>query len=95
MSRRKASTRRTKHKTRKSVREKGKISFTKFFAEYKIGDKVALKVDSSYQKGRYHPRFHGKICEVTGKKGRCYILEINDQGKKKSLIVHPVHLLRR
>lgn len=87
--------RKTRFKMKKSVRERGKISFTRFFAEYKAGDKVALKPEPSYHKGCYFKRFFGKTAEITGKRGRCYIVSVNDQGKMKRLIVHPVHMIRK
>ncbi|MDP2750528.1 MAG: 50S ribosomal protein L21e [Nanoarchaeota archaeon] len=85
--------RKTKHKMRKPVRQKGKISLTRFFAEYDNGDRVVLKAEPAYQKGNYHGRFHGKSGIISGMKGRCYIVTINDQGKDKKVIVHPVHLI--
>lgn len=87
--------RKTRKKMKKAVRERGKINITKFLAVYKEGDKVVLKADSSYHKGIYHPRFHGKIATVVGKSGRCYLVRMNDMGKRKVLIVHPAHLVRR
>ncbi len=87
--------RKTRHLLKKAIRQKGKISITNFFAEYNPGDKVALKAEPAYQKGFYHKRFHGKVATILSKKGKCYFVSINDQGKDKKLIVHPVHLSRR
>ena len=42
----------------------------------------------------YFRRFHGKAGKVTRKLGSCYEVTINDLGKEKRLIVHPVHLRR-
>ena len=78
----------------KHYREKGKISFTKYFADYKEGDKVTLKAEPAVQKGIYHLRFHGKTGIVKGKQGNCYNVEIKDGNKPKVLVVHPVHLAR-
>jgi large subunit ribosomal protein L21e len=84
--------RRTRDKCKKPLREKGKISVRKFLQQFKIGDKVTLALEPAYQKGMYHPRFHAKTGIVKKKNGTCYDIEINDLGKKKMLIVHPVHL---
>lgn len=86
------SRRKSKHKFRKDIRQKGKISISEFLKELKIGQAVVLKADPAYQKGFYHSRFHGKRGKIVEKKGSCYSVEINDKGKLKHLIVHPVHL---
>jgi large subunit ribosomal protein L21e len=77
---------------KKSVRQKGKISLSKFFAKFIEGDRVVLKMDSAIQKGSYHIRFHGRAGIVKNKQGACYNVEIKDGSKKKMLCLHPVHL---
>lgn len=76
----------------KPLGQHGKMSLKRFFAQLEQGTPVTLTYDSSYQKGTYHPRFYGKPGTIVGKQGRCYIVNINDQGKPKVLIVHPLHL---
>jgi len=84
--------RKTRYKLRKEKRGKGKISITNYFQSFKIGDRVHLGVESAVQKGMYHPRFMGKSGVIKGSRGKCYEVSINDFGKEKKLIVHPVHL---
>ena len=84
--------RKTRSKLRKNIRDKGKISLKKYFQEFKIDDKVSLKAEPAVQKGMYFPRFHGKAGVIKAKKGNCYEVNINDSGKQKTLIIHPVHL---
>jgi len=84
----------TRFKMQKERREKGKISITRFFQKFTVGDRVHLIVEPAIQKGMYHPRFMGHTGIVVGKKRFCYEVEIKDGGKKKLLIVHPVHLKR-
>jgi len=84
--------RRTRHILQKSIREKGKISISRYFQMLNEGDKVVLKAEPAYQKGMYFPRFHGKSGEVMGKQGNCYFVKIKDKNKAKTLLVHPVHL---
>jgi len=86
--------RKTRYKFGKNVRQKGKISLTNYFAEYKEGDKVLLHAEPAVQKGIYFPRFHGKVGIISGKKARCYEVDIKDFTAKKTLIIHPVHLKR-
>jgi len=82
----------TRYKLKKERSEKGKLGLTKLFQTFKVGDKVHLVIDSAVHKGMYFPRFHGRTGEVVGKKKICYQVKINDGGKDKILISHPVHL---
>lgn len=79
---------------KKPVREKGKVSMTKYFQEFNEGDRVTLKAEPAVQKGMYCLRFHGKQGVIKKHIGRCYEVSIKDQCKEKTLIVHPVHLQR-
>jgi len=86
--------RKTRYKFRKEKRRKGKISVTRYLQTFKSGDRIYLGVESAVQKGMYHPRFMGKTGIIKGKRGKCYEVTINDLGKEKTLIVHPVHMIR-
>ena len=83
-----------RRKTRSKLKraEKGKILIRRFIQKFEEGQKVLLNADSSVQKGMYFPRFHSKVGEIKGKKGKCYEVAIKDGKKNKTLIVHPVHL---
>ncbi len=84
--------RKTRHKLTKSVREKGKVSLSRYFQSFKVGEKITLVGESSIHEGMFHPRFHGKSGMVSGKRGKCYEIEIKDGSLSKTLVVHPVHL---
>ncbi len=86
------SRRKTRHSMKKNVRNKGKISISSYFQEFKEGDKVTLKAEPAFQKGMYFRRFHGRKGVVKKKTGKCYEVMLKDKGKQKMLIVHPVHL---
>jgi len=93
MTQRKGSGRRkTRSKYRKNIREKGKISLTKYFQVFKVNERVILKSEPAVQKGMYFRRFHGKTGLIKGQKGKCYEIKIKDGKKDKMVIVHPVHL---
>ena len=77
---------------RKLAQNKGKISITSFLKIYEPGDRVVLKAEPAYQKGMYYRRFHGLSGIVTKKRGFCYEVDIKDNNKQKSVIVHPIHL---
>lgn len=85
---------RTRKTFRKNAKEHGKISLTHYFQQLPEGQRVLLKVEPAIQTGMYHARFHGYPGVIKGKQGRCYVVQISDQGKAKNLIVHPVHLKR-
>ena len=88
------SRRKSRHKLTKPFRQKGKISISNYLQELKKRDKIVLKSEPGVQKGMYHMRFHGLQGTVKGQVGQCYKIEIKDQNKAKTLIVHPVHLKR-
>jgi large subunit ribosomal protein L21e len=85
---------RTRNKFSKKGSEKGKISIRKFLQKFEVGETVYLSVEPAYQKGMYRPKFMGKSGIVVKQKGTCYEVKINDLGKSKVLIVHPVHLIK-
>ncbi|MBI4449238.1 50S ribosomal protein L21e [Candidatus Woesearchaeota archaeon] len=84
--------RKTRTLLRKNIRNKGKISISRYFAEYKLGDRVLLMMEPAVQKGMYYPRYYGKVANVEGKRGDCYIVTIQDRSVQKTLTVHPVHI---
>lgn len=85
--------RNTRYKMRKNVRSRGKISIRQFLQSFNVGEKVQLKSEPAYQKGMYFPRFYGKVGVVSKRVGTCYEVKINDMGKDKTVVVHPVHLI--
>lgn len=60
--------------------------------KFEINDLVHITINPSIQKGQPHPRFHGKTGKITDKKGKAYIVELNDGNKAKELIIRPDHL---
>ena len=84
--------RKSRHKLKKSISEKSRIRIRSFLQSFNKGERVALKADSTYSKGQYFLRFYGKTGKVAGKQGDCYLVNIKDLNKKKTVIVHPVHL---
>lgn len=76
---------------RKSVKTRGKISFKKFFQEFKAGDKVAVVKEHSEILGYSH-RVQGRTGNVIEKRGDAYHIEINDHNKPKRYFIKPIHL---
>ena len=86
--------RKTRYKLQKDVRSKGKISLRQFLQSFNVGEKVKLNAEPAYQKGMYFPRFYGLVGTVSKKVGTCYEVNIKDSGKAKTVVVHPVHLIK-
>jgi|TARA_B100001964_G_C14194530_1_gene582693 large subunit ribosomal protein L21e len=84
--------RKSRYKLKKERRAKGKISVSRFMQSFKAGQKVHLSTEPSVHKGNCHTRFIGKTGTVKALRGKCYEIAINDKGKEKLLIMHPVHL---
>ena len=81
--------RRTREKFRRTKREK--FTVNKYLKEFKIGEKVALDIDSSSGAIPCR-RFQGITGEVIGKRGRAYIINIYDGNKLKKVIAKSEHL---
>ena len=65
---------------------------TKFLQEFDIGQKVVIDIEASSQKGVPHPRYEGRVGEIIGKRGKSFIIKIEDGGTVKKIIARPEHL---
>lgn len=92
MKRQGGSRRKSRTKLSKAPRKQGKKDITAYLQSFDEGDRVVLNADPSVHEGLFHPRFDGRAGQVTGMQGDCYIVRINDKGKDKDIIAHPVHL---
>lgn len=75
----------------KRQRDRGKISFTRFFQKFKEGDSVAVVRELAVPFG-YSKRLQGRTGKVIKKQGSAYKVEISDLNKKKIYHIKPVHL---
>jgi len=82
----------TRYKLKKSIRAGRTNPITKRMQIFDRNDLVHIIIDPSVHKGQPHPRFHGKTGKVSEKRGRAYIVDINDGNKAKKLIIRPEHL---
>lgn len=78
----------------KSVRERGKLGLTRLLADYGIGEKVVIDIDSGVHKGMPHKRFQGKVGTVVERRGKAYVLEIPQRITVKRIVALPEHLKR-
>ncbi|NPA86330.1 MAG: 50S ribosomal protein L21e [bacterium] len=85
-----------RHKTRDKLslhpRMRGKVPVTWWLKEFSVGQKVVIKIVPSVHVAMPHPKFYGKVGEVVGKRGRCYLVKVYDGKKPKIIISHPIHL---
>ncbi len=76
---------------RKSIREKGKIKLSRYFQEFKEGDRVSVGRELSLNP-KFPKQLQGRSGIIKNKRGKSYIVEIKDLNKQKTYIIHPVHL---
>ncbi|HIH40061.1 MAG TPA: 50S ribosomal protein L21e [Halobacteria archaeon] len=86
--------RKTRHKLKRGLRERGLSPLTRALQEFDEGDRVYIKIDSSVHKGMPYPRYQGANGVIKERRGRAYLVEIKDGGKKKIMISRPQHLVK-
>ncbi len=79
---------------RKRIRQKGKISLSRYFQEFDEGESVAIVRELAMQSPGFPKRMQGRTGKVLEKRGKAYVIEISDFNKQKKLIVNPIHLRR-
>ena len=75
----------------KKLKGKGKFTPAQFIKKFSVGDKVVLD-PKQYNSGQPHLRYVNRHGTIVEKRGVAYVVEIMDGKKKKTMIVHPVHL---
>ena len=76
---------------KKNIREKGKIRLSEYFKKLKVGDNVAIVQEKTMP--RFFPkRIIGLSGKVTGNRGECHSVELNDGNMRKMFIIHPINL---
>lgn len=84
--------RKSKNVLTKKPRERGLQPLGRLLHEYEEGEKVVIKIDSAIHKGMPHTRYQGRVGVVTEKRGRAYIVEMQEGGKTRDLIILPEHI---
>lgn len=75
----------------KSIRERGKVRLSEYFKKINNGDTVAIVTEDSIP-SNYSYRVIGLTGKVIGERGMCKIIQIMHGNKKKTIIIHPIHL---
>ncbi len=76
---------------RKRQREHGKIKLSRWFQDFKKGDKIAIIRELSVQP-KFPKQLQGRSGIIESKRGNSFIVKIKDLNKEKTYIIHPVHL---
>ncbi|MDP2672366.1 MAG: 50S ribosomal protein L21e [Nanoarchaeota archaeon] len=76
---------------RKKIREAGKISFSRAFQDFKAGDAVSVVIEKAKPLG-FPKRIQGRCGIVEERRGRSFVVSINDLEKEKKFIIDPSHL---
>jgi len=81
----------SRHKLSKKSSETG-VTVSRLMQKFEKGEKVYLNLEPAVHKGMPHPKWQGKSGVIAGKRGRAYVVEIQDREMKKTIITFPVHL---
>lgn len=65
-----------------------------YLQDFQPGEKVVIRLSPSVHKGAPHRRYHGKIGEILGKRGRAYIVRVGLGKSFRTLMILPDHLIR-
>ena len=79
-------------RTREKFRKKGRVTVNKLMRNFDLGQRIVIDIESSSLSGMPFRRFQGLSGKVVGRRGRAYLVEIKDGGKKKKIIANPEHL---
>lgn len=76
---------------RKQIRTRGKIPLSKYFQKLEKGDSVAVVLERSLT-SNVPKRMQGRTGVIKGKQGDFQVVNLKDQSKEKTYLIHPVHL---
>jgi large subunit ribosomal protein L21e len=83
----------TRRKLSKPVRRRGPPPVSRVIQDFSQGTKVTIAIDPSVVKGQPHSRYHGRTGVVVERRGRAYVVEVQDGGSIKKVISRPEHLM--
>ncbi|MBU1129450.1 MAG: 50S ribosomal protein L21e [Nanoarchaeota archaeon] len=76
---------------RKKIRTRGKLQLSRYFQRLKQGETVSVVAERALQP-RFPKTLNGRTGVVEEKRGRSYVVKINDKNKEKTYIIEPIHL---
>ena len=75
----------------KSIKEKGKLSFTRYFQKFSEGDPIVLTMNLSF-KNDFPLRMQGRTGVVIGTRGAAYVVKVNEGNMARQYIVKAINL---
>ncbi len=78
---------------RKKIKTRGKLQLSRYFQEFNKGDSVAVIKEQAVQSS-FPERIQGKTGQIEHRRGKAYIVKINDRNKEKKFLIEPIHLKR-
>ena len=76
---------------KKKIKNKGKLSFSRYFQEFEPGEKVAIVKELSLD-SNFPSRLQGSTGEIESRRGTSYIVKVKTQNKEKKFLIEPIHL---
>jgi ribosomal protein L21E len=77
-------------RTRK-LRGKGRVTVAQAVSTFNVGDKVVI-TPKAQRSGLPHMRYANRHGTVVEKRGKGYVVEVNDMNTTKKIVVGTVHL---
>jgi large subunit ribosomal protein L21e len=77
---------------KKSERNVNMVS--RLLQEFQDGASVSIIIEPSVESGMPFRRFNGLQGTVTGRQGRCYLVDVKCGSKVKTVLANPAHLKR-
>lgn len=81
-----------RRKTRKLLTLEKKRGLSYLLREYKVGQRVVIKIDPSQHKGMPHRRFHGLVGVVKEIRRRSLVIGVKVGDKEKTVIARFEHV---
>lgn len=70
---------------------KTNITVAQLVRTFDVGDKVIISPKAKFE-GLPHLRYSSRHGVVKERRGKSYVVEVGDMGKRKTVVVGPVHL---
>ena len=72
--------------------QRSRLYISQIMHDYKEGDRVAIVLNGSQQRGMPHRRFQGRTGFIEKKQGSAWIVAVKDGNMEKTVIARPEHL---
>ncbi|MBS3086384.1 50S ribosomal protein L21e [Candidatus Pacearchaeota archaeon] len=76
---------------RKKIKTQGKLQLSRYFQEFAPGDSVSVVKEQAVQSS-FPLRIQGRTGTVESRRGKAYMIKIEDGSKEKKFLIEPVHL---